>query len=70
MLGSGSSEPFYCGLHAGAGGPDVVKEDVGGVGVDVGVWSQGVGHRGLVDASGVVGADLDGTIGASKEFLN
>ena len=46
-MGSGLPEFFDTGLHGGAGGPDVVEENVGSIGSNDGVWGYGVGVAGL-----------------------
>ena len=43
MFGAGFFKEGIGGLHAGAGGPDVVKEDIGEVGVDCGGGVKDVG---------------------------
>ena len=60
-------EKLAGGLSGGAGSPDVVNDDVGGAGVDFGFGIEGVGGGGLGFASGRVGADLDGVLGADEK---
>ena len=60
-------EFFDAGAHGGAGGPDIVKEDIGGVIIDSGVWRDGVGVGGLVDTGSAVGANLGGVLGADEK---
>ena len=70
-MNSGLPEFFDGGLDAGAGSPDVVKEDVGSIGVDfylIGVDL--ISRFGLGEAISAISANLDSVFGAKEGFLN
>jgi hypothetical protein len=64
------AELFDGGFHAGAGGPDIVKENVGGVGVDFDFWVEAISGYGLSEASLTVGANLDSILVAEENPLD
>lgn len=67
VFSAGGLEESSSGEHGGAGGPDVVEEEINGVGIDFG--SESVSFGGLGFALGDFGADLDGIGGAGEECL-
>ena len=66
-MDSGLPEFFDAGLHGSAGGPDVVKEDVGSIGSNDGVWGYSIGVACLGYTGSAIGADLSGVTGADKK---
>lgn len=62
-------EFFDAFAHRSAGGPDVVKENISGCGVERGVCD-GIGVSYLVETSSAVGTDLDGVFGALENGVD
>ena len=56
------------GFDGGAGGENVVEEEVGGGGVDGVAGVEGVGSSGLGKALSTAGADLNGAVLAEEDF--
>ncbi len=67
MLDAGISEEFSSGIERGAGGVDIVEEEIDSIGIDE--TGEGVGFGGLSGAIFGFGADLDGVDGAGEEGL-
>ncbi len=67
VFGAGGLEKIGGGEHGGAGGPDVVEEEINSVGINLG--GESVSFGGLGFAFGDFGADLDGVSGAGEELL-
>ena len=67
VLGTVFLHDVCSGEEGGAGGPDIVEEDVGGGGVDR--RGDGIGFGGLSFAGRNFGADLDGVGSAGEKLL-
>ncbi len=69
MLSSSLLELFDGGIDAGTGGPNIVKDEVGGGLVKSGSWLDGKSMLGLSETGVFIGTNLNSILGTDEKGL-